>query len=304
MTNSVIPDTPSKRPCMWLMSGLDPWAASGMALDIRMTANFQVHVCPVVTSITVQDLRMFDARCVEDNPLLREQLQILYETTMPRSAKIGMLGSMKVMDVVLDFLPAVALGTVILDPLTHTSSGYEILVPRARDRLKQDFFPHILLLTPNTVEAQFLTGIPIDSLDQIQRAADRLLKMGCRAVLIKGGHSPTLSAGPDKLASYYADHKQGFWIDSPKRPYECRGTGCGLSSLIAALMAQNLELGASWEQILPEAILEAYRYLDSSYQRAYIVAQGREEYDVHPRLLPAPDRSITGTWERGIVRRD
>jgi hydroxymethylpyrimidine kinase/phosphomethylpyrimidine kinase len=272
------------RPHLWILSGLDPWGASGLALDIKIASTLPVHICPLVTTLSVQDLLTFDGNNLRDNPLLREQLSVLVKTTRPYGVKVGMLGSKSLINLLLEFLPLMA--PVVLDPLTHTSSGYEILGSREQEILKKDIFHRVFLLTPNTKEAEIFTGISIDSKKNMEKAAEYFLEMGCHAVLIKGGHGGVLSADSPRILSLFASREESFWIESPRRAYECRGTGCGLSSLIAGLICQASFSSAIWRKSLQNIILGAFQYLDQSYLAGYHTTQTAQLSPRQPRLLP------------------
>lgn len=285
---------PEVRPHLWILSGLDPWGASGLAIDLKMAGILRVHACPIVTSLTVQDLRSFGLNNPQDNPLFEEQIRMLHQSTKPYGIKVGMLGSKKLIDLLRGVLSSMSGSSVpvVLDPLTHTSSGYEILGPKARESMIKEIFPKIFLVTPNTREAEIFTGVLVDSQKGMEKAAGIFLEMGCSAVLIKGGHGGARSIKSSKILSLFASRHETFWIESKRRPFECRGTGCALSSLIAGLLCQAAYSGGDWKKTFSKEILQAFHYLDEAYLRAYHTTQTAPMDLNQPRILPCfPKRS-------------
>jgi hydroxymethylpyrimidine/phosphomethylpyrimidine kinase len=152
--------------------------------------------------------------------------------------KTGMLGDLATLEAVAQIVAAARIFTVV-DPVMVAKGGHSLLAAQAIEAMKALMLPLAGLLTPNTPEAEALTGLAIASEDDMKRAADALLGMGAQAVLMKGGH---LDLGPevvDLLVTHTATHR----FASPRiDSRHTHGTGCTLASACAALMREGRPL--------------------------------------------------------------
>ncbi len=223
------------KPVALTIAGSDPSGGAGMQADLKTFHQFGVYGEAVITLLTVQNTRRVSRVEIMDAALVREQIEAVIEDIPPGAIKTGALGDARVIAIVAAFQFAVPL---VVDPVMISKHGVPLLAPTAVDTLRKYLLPRATLLTPNIPEAEVLTGIGVQSLDDARRAAAALLAMGAGAVLIKGGHFThtatdllVTSAGVERL--YPAAH-----IDTP----HTHGTGCTYSAAIAAELAKGTEL--------------------------------------------------------------
>jgi hydroxymethylpyrimidine/phosphomethylpyrimidine kinase len=165
------------------------------------------------------------------------------------AVKTGMLATIDIINVVVDSVSQYpdAIKHLVVDPVMISTSGSELLTPLAVDTMKKKLFPLTYLLTPNVPEAEFLLGQEkgsIKTLDDVYKAAKELAKMGPSYVLLKGGHLPQVRDGItlmidvlyDKSTDTYEEVVNPF-IDTKNT----HGTGCTLSSAIAAGLAKKMD---------------------------------------------------------------
>ncbi len=133
---------------------------------------------------------------------------------------------------------------LVVDPVMVASTGARLLDPRALDALERRFIARAALVTPNAPEAEALTGQRIAGLDDMRRAADALLKIGAKAVMVKGGH-----VAGDTVRDLVVTQSESFVLEAKRiATQHTHGTGCTLASAIAAGLAQGMALKAAIER--------------------------------------------------------
>jgi hydroxymethylpyrimidine kinase/phosphomethylpyrimidine kinase/thiamine-phosphate diphosphorylase len=218
----------------WTIAGSDSSGCAGIQADLKTFHQLGVHVCSVITAVTAQNInQMTDVEYVNNTAA---QIAILEKEKLPTAIKIGMLGKVDL----LPFLKKYS-GKVVLDPVMISSSGQKLFYTQQPNYISslQKIFPFIDLLTPNKYEAEALTGLIINSSADIEAAADKIISLGVKSVLIKGGHLTN-----DKLSQdYWTDGTDSFWLANVRQAnQQVRGTGCTLSSAIAAALALGYQM--------------------------------------------------------------
>ncbi len=171
--------------------------------------------------------------------MLRATIEALADDLPARAIKIGMLGRESTIDEVGKCLLRVeGAPKVVCDPVMITTSGARLLDEECCAKVVRDIFPHCALITPNLHEAEALVGRRLASADEVAAGAAELLRSGCAAVLVKGGHA----ADDGGVAQdYYTDGAVTAWLSCARVPTtHTHGTGCTLSSAIAALLSRGL----------------------------------------------------------------
>ncbi|PTY38010.1 bifunctional hydroxymethylpyrimidine kinase/phosphomethylpyrimidine kinase [Saccharospirillum sp. MSK14-1] len=251
---------------MWSIAGSDSGGGAGIQADLATLVDLGVHPCTVISCITAQNSLGVQARQAVEPDMFAAQLDALEADLPPAAIKIGLLGSLGQVQLLVQRLPGWRARwpglTVVLDPLTASSSGDSLADVELQDGLKQ-LLPLVDLVTPNTPELEQLTGHRITSTDSARRAAQALLKATGKGVLAKGGHLEDAARSLDQWISA----KACWWYQQPRQntPHS-HGTGCTLSTAIAAFCAQN------WP--LEDAILLANAYLRRALAQAYPTGQG------------------------------
>ena len=236
------------------IAGSDPTGGAGLQADLQVFHVFGVHGAGVLTGLTVQDTsRVHQVLPAFPNVVL-DQLRILLRDLPPDAVKIGMLGSDDVARSVelglREFDPARRV-PIVLDPVLAASDGTPLLERRGWGKL-QDLIGRSTLVTPNLEEAEALTGCDVSTDEGVEAAASALVALGANAALVKGGHR---DGDPDDLLALREGGSASFqWLRGERiAAGPVRGTGCALSSAIAARLA--------WGDPLPEAVAAGRRFV-------------------------------------------
>ncbi|OAI49168.1 hypothetical protein AYO45_03235, partial [Gammaproteobacteria bacterium SCGC AG-212-F23] len=221
-------------PIVWTIAGADSSGCSGIAADLKTFQRFNVHGCAVVTAVTAQHFHELSHIDYLTPLTIQEQIHILQKEASPKAIKIGMLGSFDLSSFLENYK-----NPVILDPLLQASSGKPLFASDETSHINnlRKLFPFIYLLTPNIPEAQALTNHAITSYQDIEIAAKKLINLGVKNVLIKGGHWDSAFS-----QDYWTNGREHCWFANPRDTKDVRGTGCTLSSAITALLAQDHDL--------------------------------------------------------------
>ena len=233
----------STRPIVLNFSGNDTAGLAGVAMDVKVQNAFNVHSASVITANTAQNNQEVISINAVPKPVFADQLNAVASLPI-KVIKVGLIGSIEQSEQIVHFVKEKQL-PLVLDPVVASSSGREFLDGDFLSHLKQNFLPNVLLLTPNTLEAELLAGIKITTQEDIVKAANILLAMGVKAVLIKGGHfaNNNLAEQEEVVQDYFSDGEMSFWLANKKIDTKnSRGTGCALSSSIAASLALGYSL--------------------------------------------------------------
>lgn len=238
------------RPAILVVAGSDSSGGAGLQADLRTCAAFNVHATSVITAVTAQTDN--EVRAVHAVPaeVIAAQLDAAFDTRAIGAVKLGLLARAPTVTAVADSLRRRPSVPVVLDPVMIASSGGRLLDAEALAVLREQLLPKVDCLTPNLAEAAALLGGDEAGDEAAMQAQGRaLLAVGPRAVLVKGGHA-ALPEAVDLLVS--ADGVKRFaspWV----RAGRARGTGCTLSTAIAAALAHGAPLA--------QAVAQAKRHL-------------------------------------------
>jgi hydroxymethylpyrimidine/phosphomethylpyrimidine kinase len=251
-------------PVVLSIGGFDPSSGAGVTADIKTLAAHGCYGVCCITALTVQSTK--GVRRVEPvaASMVRETLDELADDVAITAVRIGMLGTSGVLDAVADFLRLQHIAHVVLDPILKSSSGAELFEPEAVPSLVSTLLPRATVITPNLAEAAALTGLPVNNIEQMRSAAQRLHEIGAANVVITGGHLTT----PTDLLSMTGGAEPGVleFAGQAIATRSTHGTGCAFATALAA----NLALGRP----LPEAVLLAKQYVAQAMARAYPIGQG------------------------------
>lgn len=219
------------------IAGSDCSGGAGIQADLKTMTMHGVYAMSVITALTAQNTTGVRAIQEVTPDFLQQQMDAVFEDIAPDAVKIGMVSSSELIQVIADRLRYYRAENIIVDPVMVSTSGSSLLKPDAVETLKDVLLPLSTLITPNIPEARILSGMLIDSKDDMERAAKAIGDMYNCSVLVKGGHS--ISDANDILYSegtmqWFA----GMRIDNPNT----HGTGCTLSSAIASNLAKGFSL--------------------------------------------------------------
>ncbi len=194
-----------------------------------------------IAGLTAQNTRGLRALELPSPRFVAAQIEAVLDDIRVDAIKIGALPSAAVAGAVAEVLEARWRGPLVLDPVLLASSGDRLAEADTAEVLIQRLLPLAAVLTPNLPEAAALTGLELTGPEQLPAAAAALLALGPGAVLIKGGH-----AGGDSASDLLARPGELLWLSAPRVPTaDTHGTGCTLSSAIAAHLARGLALPAA-----------------------------------------------------------
>jgi hydroxymethylpyrimidine/phosphomethylpyrimidine kinase len=251
--------SPSRRAISVLsIAGSDSGGGAGIQADLKTFAAFGLHGLTAITAVTAQNTRRVASIMQVPARELLSQLEALFDDFDIRAVKIGMLGSRANISAVSDFLRQRAIKNVVLDPVLVASSGTRLLPAGSVAALREELIPLADLITPNLPEAHVLLGDDAQGAD----AARRLLALGARAVLLKGGH-----ASGDVVRDFLATSRGVREFRHARRLHDAHGTGCVLASAIAAHLARGDQMASAVvgaEKYLQKALASSYRAGKSS----------------------------------------
>ena len=230
------------------IAGSDSGGGAGIQADLKTFHQFGVFGTSVVTAVTAQNtvgVRGWEALSVA---LVTRQIEALADDLPPHAFKSGMLATAELVEAVADAVARFRLPNYVLDPVMVATSGDRLLVREAETGIASRLVPLATLVTPNLDEAQILVGDAVETVDQMERAARALVKMGARAALVKGGH---LEDGGNDVVDVLATGA-GVTRFAHERlvTTSTHGTGCTLSAAVAAAFA----LGRPLERAVPDAL--------------------------------------------------
>ena len=226
------------------IAGSDSSGGAGIQADIKTMTALGVYAESCITALTAQNTLGVRAILEADSDFLKKQIDCVFEDIFPDAVKLGMISNASLMEVVAERLSYYKPKRIVIDPVMVSTSGSKLMDDYAIDTLKRKLLPLGGIITPNIPETEVLTGHPIHNRADMENAAKSIYEtFGC-TVLVKGGHG--LEDASDFLYGREIDEKEASgrdierWfcserVDNPNT----HGTGCTLSSAIAAFMARG-----------------------------------------------------------------
>lgn len=234
------------------IAGSDSSGGAGIQADLKTFSALGVYGATAITAVTAQNTQGVISQFALSPEMVSDQIKAVIDDIEPSVVKIGMLSNSDIVKVVAECLRHYRLA-VILDPVMVSSSGHRLLSIEAQELIKEHLLPLSTLVTPNIPEMAALTDMPLSSPEEKESAARYLLDMGAKAILVKGGHEE--GRMKTDMLFYYKDGEVELksYTSETVSTKNIHGTGCTLSSAIAALMAKGVELN--------DAVAEAKRYV-------------------------------------------
>jgi hydroxymethylpyrimidine/phosphomethylpyrimidine kinase len=257
-------------PNVLTIAGVDPSGGAGVLADLKTFSALGAYGCGVIAALTAQNTRAVTGIHEVPPAFLRLQLQTLFDDVRIDAVKIGMLASCELIRVVAETLGRHAPRFVVLDPVMVAKSGDRLLRADAVAALRSELVPLATVLTPNLPEAGDLLGRAVgDGAEAMRAAARELRALGARHVLVKGGHG----AG-DTLVDVLYDGARFVELPTARiRTRNTHGTGCTLSSAIAALLPQRPGVA--------DAVRDARAYVVESIRRSDALSVGSGHGPLH-----------------------
>jgi hydroxymethylpyrimidine kinase/phosphomethylpyrimidine kinase len=249
-------------PKVMTIAGSDSGGGAGIQADLKTIAALGGYGTSVITALTAQNTQSVARIHAVPPPMIRAQYRAIMDDIGTDAIKIGMLGPSPAIEAVAEALAAAPADYIVLDPVMISKSGAQLLPDDAIESLTGLLIPRCTVLTPNIPEAERLTGISIESDEDIRDAALRLEEMGAGASLIKGGHLDR----PDIVNTLY-DGSSFRQFTSPRLDSRfTHGTGCTLSSAIATYLGRG--------DTLADAVEKGIEFVTEGIRNGYVVGNG------------------------------
>ncbi len=252
------------------IAGSDSSGGAGIQADLKTFAALGVYGASVITALTAQNTKGVTG--IHDVPpdFISAQIDAVFFDLDVRAVKIGMLSHPAVIEAVVAGLDRHRQTRIVLDPVMVATSGDRLLAPEAIEVLRRELIPRALLITPNLPEAAALLDAPIAASETMMREqGERLLALGAKAVLIKGGHA----AGAESVDLLVEPTAVARLASERVATKNTHGTGCTLSAAVAAGLAKG--------QRLAEAVREAKAYVSAAIGAADRLHIGSGHGPVH-----------------------
>ena len=223
---------PQSPPTILCLSGFDPSGGAGIQADIESIASMGGHAVPVITALTVQNTQNVSYFQPIETQLFTEQVSKLLEDVAIKAIKIGMVGSLNIVEAIGTILKENPDLPVIYDPVLAAGGGANLTETGMLAAIQELLLPYTTILTPNSPEARLLSNET-----ELKACGIKLMEQGCDAVLLTGTHEDKEHV--DNLWFHEGQYVETFSWD--RLPHEYHGSGCTLASAIAALIAQGLD---------------------------------------------------------------
>ena len=265
-------------PTVLTIAGSDSCGGAGIQADIKTISALGAYACSAITAITAQNTTGVAGVMGCNSNVLRLQIEMVMDDMQIDAVKSGMLFSRSLVEVVAQVLLDHTPRFYILDPVMVSTSGSRLIEEDAIEAVKHNLFPLATLVTPNLPEASVLSGMKVETEDDMQPAAMKIMETGCGAVLMKGGH---LKGNKSVDMLFIKGEEQPVEMESQLLSTQnTHGTGCSLSSAIATRLA----LGDS----LVQATKNAHTYIHNAIAHGADVLQGKGHGPVNHFYAPQP----------------
>ena len=246
-----------------IVAGSDSGGGAGIQADIKAVTAMGGFAATAITALTAQNTMGVHGVVPVDPAFIAQQIEVVLTDIGADAIKTGMLHSAEVIDTVVAAVKKHAPGVpLVVDPVMVAKGGHRLLLGEAEAELREKLLPVAALLTPNLPEAEVLVGFPVNDEASMRRAADKLLSLGAKAVLMKGGHL----AGDRVVDLLVHDGRVERFEDARIPSRSTHGTGCTLAPATAAGLAQKMRL--------VDAVTRARRYVRQAIETAPGYGQG------------------------------
>lgn len=252
----------AQMPRVLTIAGSDCSGGAGIQADLKTMTAHKAYGMSVITALTAQNTCGVAAIHAVPPEFVTAQIKAVFEDIPPQATKIGMTANAGLIAAIAAELKAYHAPNIVLDPVMAAESGARLIEPDATQAITRLLLPLAAIITPNKAEAEILSGLTINSHEDMRAAAQKLSQLTPAAVLVKGGH---MAGDASDLLLYRGEE---FWFTAPRvdNP-NSHGTGCTLSSAIACRLAEG--------KTVPEACRLAKEYLTDALQAGLDLGQGK-----------------------------
>ncbi len=260
-----------------IVAGSDSGGGAGIQADIKTVSALNAYAMTAIAALTAQNTTGVHGVVPVDPAFVALQMKVVLEDIGADAIKIGMLANAAVIEAVVGEYEERAVNVpLVVDPVMVAKSGHFLLEPDAVLTLRKRLLPLAEVVTPNLPEAEALTDIPVRTLDDMRRAAEMIRTFGPKAVLLKGGHLEDEQLSDLLLTD---DGEEVFESRRVHTPHT-HGTGCTLSSAIAAGIAQGISVR--------DAVVRARSYVETAILTAPGLGHGHGPLNHLHTVTPFP----------------
>ena len=243
------------------IAGSDCSGGAGIQADLKTFSAHGVFGMSVIVSVVAENTSRVIAIQDITPDMIAKQIDAVFEDIEVDAVKVGMLSTPDCMKAVAEKLAQYKPQNVVVDPVMYAKNGCPLMEPEAIDTLVDTIIPLADVLTPNIPEAEKIAHMQISTVDDIEAAAIKIYRMGCKAVVIKGGHS--YRSALDVLY----DGNKIFRFDTARiNTKNTHGTGCTFSSAIASQLAKGV--------CVSEAVRQAKAYVTMAIKHSLDIGKG------------------------------
>lgn len=236
------------------IAGSDSSGGAGIQADLKTFSAIGTYGMSVITAITAQNTQgVFDVQELSSK-IIKEQIKAVCEDIPPKAIKIGMVSSPEIIKDIVDSLEKYPCEYLVVDPVMISKSGYSLLRPEAKDNLIKYLIPKAYIVTPNIPEAEEISNMKIDTVEDMKKVGKVILDLGPKYVLMKGGHLD----GDCVDVLIGEELFEVFKCERINRK-NTHGTGCTISSAITSHLALGYDIVES-VKLSKEYITEAIRH--------------------------------------------
>lgn len=243
------------------IAGSDSCGGAGIQADLKTFSALGTYGMSVITAVTAQNTQgVLDVQDISPD-IVEKQIEAIYEDINVDAVKIGMVSNSITIKTIAKNLKKYNAKNIVLDPVMISKSGYDLLKPEAKSALIKKLIPLATIITPNIPEAEEISEIKINNIDDMKKASNKIYEMGPKFVLVKGGHLN------DTADDVLFDGENIKIFEGVKlKTKNTHGTGCTLSSAIASYIA----LGYS----VYDAVKFAKDYITTAIKHSFSIGKG------------------------------
>jgi hydroxymethylpyrimidine/phosphomethylpyrimidine kinase len=219
------------------IAGSDSCGGAGIQADLKTFSALETYGMSVITAITAQNTQGVFATQNIDPEIVSKQIEVLFDDIKIDAIKIGMVSTIDIIKAISKSLGKFPLPKLVVDPVMISKCGFDLLRKESKDALVKELFPIAYIITPNLLEAEDILGYEIKNVEDMKKAARDLHRLGPENVLVKGGHLEG-----DAIDVLYDGENYHIFEEKRIDCIHTHGTGCTLSSAIAAHLAKGFHL--------------------------------------------------------------
>lgn len=251
-------------PVALTIAGSDSGGGAGIQADLKTFQEIGVFGTSAITAITAQNTVGVRGVYPIETEGVVAQVRAIFDDFEVRAFKTGMLFSAEIITAIAETLNEYTIPALVIDPVMIAKGGESLLLEEAVQALKEKLIPLATVVTPNIPEAEALTGLKVETDEDIQQAAEAILALGAKAVVIKGGHRGDILEAKDYFVTAEG---QSFTMTTPWiHSKNTHGTGCTFAAAITAFLAKDYSLC--------DAVAEAKQFIHAAIEDSLPLGAG------------------------------